>query len=319
MSCLNGTDCREPAKRRIALAVLALMLAIFLLLSVWSFLPSRGQAVPDSIQYGGVDAVDGKRVFQAYNCMGCHTIVGNGAYLGPDLTRIHADAGAAWLAAFLPSAGGWPTSAAVRVQLQNPAAQADAGSADLQAYLQRYPGAAERLSERGGQHTLMPNLPLDAREVTALIAFLKYTSTLHTEGWPPKPHEGRRIPAAFQPSGDTASTAVAGAEPKAAAPAGQVQDALARGRQLVSDLGCVACHATDQKRTVGPGWGGLAGHEVQLTDGTTVTADEAYIVRSIREPDAQTVAGYPPHVMPSYDALIDDADMKAIVAYLSSL
>ncbi|WP_368644291.1 c-type cytochrome [Castellaniella ginsengisoli] len=319
MSCLNGTDCREPAKRRIALAVLALMLAIFLLLSVWSFLPSRGQAVPDSIQYGGVDAVEGKRVFQAYNCMGCHTIVGNGAYLGPDLTRIHADAGAAWLAAFLPSAGGWPTSAAVRVQLQNPAAQADAGSADLQAYLQRYPGAAERLSERGGQHTLMPNLPLDAREVTALIAFLKYTSTLHTEGWPPKPHEGRRIPAAFQPSGDTASTAVAGAEPKAAAPAGQVQDALARGRQLVSDLGCVACHATDQKRTVGPGWGGLAGHEVQLTDGTTVTADEAYIVRSIREPDAQTVAGYPPHVMPSYDALIDDADMKAIVAYLSSL
>ncbi|GAA0772772.1 hypothetical protein GCM10009108_02000 [Castellaniella ginsengisoli] len=319
MSCLNGTDCREPAKRRIALAVLALMLAIFLLLSVWSFLPSRGQAVPDSIQYGGVDAVEGKRVFQAYNCMGCHTIVGNGAYLGPDLTRIHADAGAAWLAAFLPSAGGWPTSAAVRVQLQNPAAQADAGSADLQAYLQRYPGAAERLNERGGQHTLMPNLPLDAREVTALIAFLKYTSTLHTEGWPPKPHEGRRIPAAFQPSGDAASTAVAGAETKAAAPAGQVQDAVARGRQLVSDLGCVACHATDQKRTVGPGWGGLAGHEVQLTDGTTVTADEAYIVRSIREPDAQTVAGYPPHVMPSYDALIDDADMKAIVAYLSSL
>ncbi|WP_368639122.1 c-type cytochrome [Castellaniella ginsengisoli] len=319
MSCLNGTDCREPAKRRIALAVLALMLAIFLLLSVWSFLPSRGQAVPDSIQYGGVDAVEGKRVFQAYNCMGCHTIVGNGAYLGPDLTRIHADAGAAWLAAFLPSAGGWPTSAAVRVQLQNPAAQADAGSADLQAYLQRYPGAAERLNERGGQHTLMPNLPLDAREVTALIAFLKYTSTLHTEGWPPKPHEGRRIPAAFQPSGDAASTAVTGAETKAAAPAGQVQDAVARGRQLVSDLGCVACHATDQKRTVGPGWGGLAGHEVQLTDGTTVTADEAYIVRSIREPDAQTVAGYPPHVMPSYDALIDDADMKAIVAYLSSL
>ncbi|WP_368647065.1 c-type cytochrome [Castellaniella ginsengisoli] len=319
MSCLNGTDCREPAKRRIALAVLALMLAIFLLLSVWSFLPSRGQAIPDSIQYGGVDAVEGKRVFQAYNCMGCHTIVGNGAYLGPDLTRIHADAGAAWLAAFLPSAGGWPTSAAVRVQLQNPATQADAGSADLQAYLQRYPGAAERLNERGGQHTLMPNLPLDAREVTALIAFLKYTSTLHTEGWPPKPHEGRRIPAAFQPSGDAASTAVTGAEPKAAAPAGQVQDAVARGRQLVSDLGCVACHATDQKRTVGPGWGGLAGHEVQLTDGTTVTADEAYIVRSIREPDAQTVAGYPPHVMPSYDALIDDADMKAIVAYLSSL
>jgi cytochrome c2 len=335
MSCLNGADCREPAIRRGALAVLGLMLAIFLLLSVWSFLPSRVQAIPDSIQYGGVDAVEGKRVFQAYNCMGCHTIVGNGAYFGPDLTRIYADAGPAWLAAFLPSAGGWPTSAAVRVQLQNPAAQEDAGSADLQAYLRRHPGAAERLDQRGGRHTLMPNLPLDAREVTALIAFLKYTSAMHTEGWPPKPREDRRIPAGLAgpaaAGGTAAGQAVATAAPvapattasapaaAAAAPDAQAQDPVARGRQLVSDLGCVACHATDQKRTVGPGWGGLAGHAVELADGTTVTADEAYLVRSIRQPDAQIVAGYPPHVMPSYDALIDEADMEAIVAFLRSL
>lgn len=325
MSCLNGTDCRETAKRRAGLAVLALMLAIFLLLSVWSFLPSRGQAVPDGIQYGGAGAVEGKRVFQAYNCMGCHTIVGNGAYFGPDLTRIHADAGPAWLAAFLPSAGGWPTSAAVRVQLQNPAVREDAGTDDLQAYLRRYPGAAERLERRGGQHTLMPNLALDAREVTALIAFLKYTSALHTEGWPPKPREDRRIPAGLAGlaqaagGGAGAGQAAPAAPPAAAAPAAPAQDPVARGRQLVSDLGCVACHATDRKRTVGPGWGGLAGHEVELADGTTVTADEAYLIRSIRQPDAQTVAGYPPHVMPSYDALIDEADMKAIVAYLRSL
>ncbi|MGX5660677.1 c-type cytochrome [Castellaniella ginsengisoli] len=324
MSCLNGTDCRETAKRRTALAVLALMLAIFLLLSAWSFLPSRGQTVPDDIQYGGTGAVEGKRVFQAYNCMGCHTIVGNGAYFGPDLTRIHADAGAAWLAAFLPSAGGWPTSAAVRVQLQNPAAREDAGTVDLAAYLQRYPGAAERLDRRGGQHTLMPNLPLSAREVTALIAFLKYTAALHTEGWPPKPREDRRIPAGLAGqapavgNGAAASQAAAATAPSATADA-QARDPVARGRQLVSDLGCVACHAADQKRTVGPGWGGVSGHEVQLADGTTVTADETYLVRSIRQPDAQIVAGYPPHVMPSYDALIDEADMKAIVAYLSSL
>ncbi|MHA3902494.1 c-type cytochrome [Castellaniella sp. WN] len=321
MSCLNGTDCREPAKRRAALAVLGLMLAIFLLLSAWSFLPSRVQAIPDAIQYGGVDAVEGKRVFQAYNCMGCHTIVGNGAYFGPDLTRIHAEAGPAWLAAFLPSAGGWPTSAAVRVQLQNPAVREDAGTADLQAYLQRYPGAAERLERRGGQHTLMPNLPLDAHEITALIAFLKYTSSMHTEGWPPKPREDRRIPANLtgQAATGQATATTASAAPAPSAEAAQAQDPVARGRQLVSDLGCVACHATDQKRMVGPGWGGLSGHEVQLADGTTVTADEAYLIRSIRQPDAQIVAGYPPHVMPSYDALIDEADMKAIVAYLRSL
>lgn len=328
MSCLNGTDCRETAKRRSALAVLALMLAIFLLLSAWSFLPSRNQVVPDDIQYGGASAVEGKRVFQAYNCMGCHTIVGNGAYFGPDLTRIHAEAGPAWLAAFLPSAGGWPTSAAVRVQLQNPAIREDAGTDDLQAYLQRYPGAAERLEQRAGQHSLMPNLPLNAHEVAALIAFLKYTSSMHTEGWPPKPHANRRVPASWAPkapmagngaaAGQTAAAASSPA-PSSAGAGAQPQDLVARGRQLVSDLGCVACHATDQKRTVGPGWGQLAGHEVQLADGTTVTADEAYLARSIRQPDAQIVAGYPPHVMPSYDALIDEADMKAIVAYLNSL
>jgi cytochrome c1 len=174
----------------------------------------------------------------------------------------------------------------------------------------------------------MPNLPLNAHEVAALIAFLKYTSSMHTEGWPPKPHADRRVPASWAPkapmagngaaAGQTAAAASSPA-PSSAGAGAQPQDLVARGRQLVSDLGCVACHATDQKRTVGPGWGQLAGHEVQLADGTTVTADEAYLARSIRQPDAQIVAGYPPHVMPSYDALIDEADMKAIVAYLNSL
>src|SRR3546814_6758904 len=48
------------------------------------------------------------------------TLVGNGAYLGPDLTEVYKHAGPAWLAAFLPSAGGWPTEAAVRAQLLDP-------------------------------------------------------------------------------------------------------------------------------------------------------------------------------------------------------
>ncbi|MYN13903.1 c-type cytochrome [Pusillimonas sp. TS35] len=319
MSCLNGTDCREPAQRRLALAVLALMLAIFLLLSFWSFLPSRKQIIPDTIQYSGIDAVEGKRVFQAYNCMGCHTIVGNGAYLGPDLTRIHADAGAAWLAAFLPSAGGWPTSAAIQVQLQNPAIKEDAGTADLQAYRQRYPGAAERLDRRGGQHTLMPNLPLNAHEVSALIAFLKYTSAMNTEGWPPKPREARRMPSQMRQAGVVETASVQTAAVASATVQAQGLDPVAHGRKLAADLGCTACHATDQKRVVGPGWGGLSGREVHLADGTTVKADDDYLIRAIRQPDAQVVTGYPPHVMPSYDALVGEADIKALVAYLRSL
>jgi mono/diheme cytochrome c family protein len=111
----------EPRRRRIALAVLGLMMVLFAALSVLSFVGPREQALPQQVSFDRYSAVDGRRVFQAYNCMGCHTIVGNGAYYGPDLTDLYRRAGPAWLAAFLPSAGARPTAAAIRVQQQNPA------------------------------------------------------------------------------------------------------------------------------------------------------------------------------------------------------
>ncbi len=320
MSCLNGTKCLEFVKRRTALVVLALMLVIFLVLSVWSFIPARVQAIPAKVQYGDLDAVAGKRVFQAYNCMGCHTIVGNGAYFGPDLTHIYADAGPAWLATFLPSAAGWPTKAAVQVQLQSQLVQQESGTADIDEYRKLYPGAALRMDERGGQHSLMPNLPFDADEITALMAFLKYTSSMNTEGWPPKPDPDRKLPQRYVAASANAvvSSGVAAAAPAAEQNA-QAVDLVALGQKLVADLGCVACHATDDKRTVGPGWGGLYGHEIKLADGSTVVADEQYLIESIRAPNAQVVEGYPANVMPSYDTLVSEDDMQAIIAYLRSL
>ena len=133
MTCTPGKPCKEGLMRRQALAVLAIMAIIFVALSLMSFLDSRGQVVPAEVSYGEHGAVDGRRVFQAYNCMGCHTIVGNGAYMGPDLTNIYADAGPAWLEAFLPSAGGWPTGPAVLVQLQRPEAAEASGASTLEA------------------------------------------------------------------------------------------------------------------------------------------------------------------------------------------
>ena len=35
------------------------------------------------------NAIEGKRAFEQYQCMGCHSIVGNGAYFGPDLTNVY--------------------------------------------------------------------------------------------------------------------------------------------------------------------------------------------------------------------------------------
>lgn len=313
MTCnSNGFDCETP-RRRGALAVLAVMLIIFVALSVFSFMKSRGQVTPDMVSYGAYHPDSGKRVFQAYNCMGCHTIVGNGAYLGPDLTKEYASAGPAWLAAFLPSAHSWPTAAAVRMQLQNPDQMADTKAAAINSYYEKFPGAKARVEQRGGHTSFMPNLPFRKDEVGELIAYLKYVSEMNTEGWPPQIE--------IEPQVVQAAAHVATTTPPAAAqvsPAAGATDPVAHGAQLVKDLGCTACHSTGRERVVGPGWGGLYGSTVELTDGRKVKADDAYLTELIREPNAKVVATYPVDVMPAYAQLADN-DVAAIVTYLHSL
>ena len=63
-------------------------------------------------------------------------------------------------------------------------------------------------------------------------------------------------------------------------------------------FGCVACHTTDGTPGVGPTWQGLYQRQEQLTDGSTVTADDAYIINSIHDPNAQIVSGFNPNIMP---------------------
>ena len=317
MSCgVGGSSCETP-RRRGAFIALGVMTVIFIALSIFSFLPSRGQVTPNTITYGKYTADQGKRVFQAYNCMGCHTMVGNGAYLGPDLTGEYKRVGPAWLAAFLPSAGGWPTTGAVRAQLLDPTAQADTGTDSIEAYLKKFPDAAVHIERRGGKATEMPNLPFTKDEIGELIAYLKYTSAMNTEGWPPKVEvEGldHRLQLAHGVAAVAAATPAAAAKPSDAAP-----DPAAQGAQLVTDNGCTACHATDDKRVVGPGWGGLYNSKVKLADGSTVTADDAYLRESILQPNAKIVAGYPASVMPDYHTLLKDDQVNAIVAYLHTL
>lgn len=318
MSCgVGGSSCETP-RRRGALIVLAVMAVIFIALSIFSFLPSHGQTTPDTITYGKYTADQGKRVFQAYNCMGCHTMVGNGAYLGPDLTGEYKRVGPAWLAAFLPSAGGWPTTGAVRAQLLDPNQQADTGTDSIQAYLKKFPGAAVQIERRGGKTSLMPNLPFSKDEVGQLIAYLKYTSAMNTEGWPPKV-EVEGLDRRLQLAHGTAAIAMAAPAAAVSEPAKAAPDPAAQGAQLVKDNGCIACHATDDKRLVGPGWGGLYNSKVSLGDGTTVTADDAYLRESILQPNAKIVTGYPAGVMPAYGTLLKDDEANAIVAYLHTL
>lgn len=45
--------------------------------------------------------VAGKEIWEANNCMGCHTILGEGAYYAPELTKVVERRGEAWIKVFL--------------------------------------------------------------------------------------------------------------------------------------------------------------------------------------------------------------------------
>ena len=100
------------------------------------------------------------------------------------------------------------------------------------------------------------------------------------------------------------------AEKAAATPEG-------RGKALVDANGCVACHSINGSPGIGPTWFGLFGSEVELTDGTAVIADEAYITESIKAPQAKIVAGFENQLMPTYG--FTDEQIADIVAYIKTL
>jgi mono/diheme cytochrome c family protein len=71
------------------------------------------------------------------------------------------------------------------------------------------------------------------------------------------------------------------------------------GEGLYASLGCQGCHSIDGSKSSGPTFKGLYGKKEQLTNGQTVTADDAYLLESILDPDKQIVKGYQPGVMSS--------------------
>jgi cytochrome c2 len=71
------------------------------------------------------------------------------------------------------------------------------------------------------------------------------------------------------------------------------------GEGLYASLGCQGCHSLDGTKSSGPTFKGLNGSQVQLSNGQTVTADDAYLLESILDPDKLIVKGYQPGVMSS--------------------
>jgi nitric oxide reductase subunit C len=93
--------------------------------------------------------IAGKHVWHRKNCINCHTLLGEGAYYAPDLTKITQHRGEAYLRQFLR---------------------------DPSKYYSE---------ERHGR--LMPNPNLSDEQITDVIAFLNWISHIDNQNWPPRP------------------------------------------------------------------------------------------------------------------------------------
>jgi nitric oxide reductase subunit C len=95
------------------------------------------------------EVVAGKNVWNGNNCVNCHTLMGEGAYYAPDLTKITLHRGDVYLTSFL----------------EDPS---------------RYYSEAEH-------GRLMPGPKLTAGEIQDVIAFLDWIAAIENQNWPPRP------------------------------------------------------------------------------------------------------------------------------------
>lgn len=91
-----------------------------------------------------------------------------------------------------------------------------------------------------------------------------------------------------------------------------------QGKALVETNACQSCHSLDGSDLIGPSFKGIWGREGLMSDGTTITVDENYIRESILDPGAKIVDGYQ-NQMASYQGLLDDDQIDAIIEYLKTL
>ena len=88
--------------------------------------------------------IRGKHIWEVNNCIGCHTLLGEGAYFAPELGNVYTRRGGEFIKAWIKA---MPTGAPGRRQ--------------------------------------MPQFNLSEQQLDDMVAFLKWTSELNTQTWPP--------------------------------------------------------------------------------------------------------------------------------------
>ncbi|BCR06059.1 c-type cytochrome [Desulfuromonas versatilis] len=93
------------------------------------------------------------------------------------------------------------------------------------------------------------------------------------------------------------------------------------GEALLTRFGCIGCHSLDGSKKVGPTFQGLFGSSREVLSAgqkRTLTADEEYLKRSILEPAADIVEGFPP-AMPAYQGQISEFELEEIIEYFKRM
>lgn len=93
------------------------------------------------------------------------------------------------------------------------------------------------------------------------------------------------------------------------------------GKKVMQNIGCFACHSLDGSKLVGPSFKGKYGSTETVLTGKEkrqVAFDDAYIKRSIYEPNADLVDGYQKGLMLSYQGQLSDDDVANIIEFLKT-
>lgn len=224
----------------------------------------------------------GKDVWHENNCVNCHTLLGEGAYYAPDLTKISQQRGAAYLAAFL-----------------------------------REPARYYSEDEVG---RLMPTPGISDEEIADVIAFLDWIAQIRNQDWPPRPIlvSGSALPGAYDRG--VRPPAAASDEPSEigkalfhATPPGcfachsLAPDVVLAGPPLAQIAELAAARIED------PAYAGEATDAASYVR-ESILSPNAYLV------PGETFAAAGSSIMPgTYAETLDASEIDALIAYLMTL
>lgn len=100
------------------------------------------------------------------------------------------------------------------------------------------------------------------------------------------------------------------------------EEAKISGKELINNNGCTGCHSLDGSKIVGPSFKGINGRVEKVTINNSlkeIIVDDEYLKSSILKPNEAIVEGYYAGVMPSFENVLSDKEIEAIIDYIKTI